>query len=133
MKLRDFIKDTMTEIANGIQAAKIETADLWAISPGKLHGERLTEKSYVEFDVAVTVNETTASEKDGKGGIEAKIEVLGSRLGGQFSGGLGDKKEISSVNASRVAFKVPVYMNAHFRGDPNIVEEAEHFAKRRKE
>lgn len=66
MKLRDFIKDTMTEIAHGIQAAKIGTADLWAISPGLLHGERLIEKSYVEFDVAVTVNEMNGSERDGK-------------------------------------------------------------------
>lgn len=133
MKLRDFIKDTMTEIAHGIQAAKIETADLWAINPGMLHGERLIEKSYVEFDVAVTVNDATASEKDGKGGMKAEIEVFGSRLGGELAGGLGTKKETSTVNASRVAFKVPVYMNAHFRGDPNIAQEAEHFANRAKE
>lgn len=132
MKLRDFIKDTMTEIAHGIQAAKIETADLWAINPGMLHGERLTEKSYVEFDVAVTVNEATTSEKDGKGAVKAEIEVFGSRVGGELSGGLSGTKETSTVNASRVAFKVPVYMNAHFRGDPNIVEEAEHFANRSK-
>lgn len=132
MKLRDFIKDTMTEIAHGIQAAKIGTADLWAISPGLLHGERLIEKSYVEFDVAVTVNEMNGSERDGKGGIKAEIEVLGSRVGGELSGGVAGKRETSTVNASRVAFKVPVYMNAHFRGDPNIAEEADHFAKRGK-
>lgn len=130
MKLRDFIKDTMTEIAHGIQAAKIETADLWAISPGAMHGERLIEKSYVEFDVAVTVNEAAITEKDGKGGLKAEIEVFGSRMGGELGGGLATKKETSTVNASRVAFKIPVYMNAHFRGDPNMVEEADHFARR---
>lgn len=133
MKLRDFIKDTMTEIAHGIQAAKIETADLWAISPGMLHGERLTEKSYVEFDVAVTVNEATSSEKDGKAGLKAEIEVFGSRVGGELSGGLGGRTETTTLNVSRVAFKVPAYMNTHFRGDPNIIEEAEHFAIRAKE
>lgn len=129
MKLRDFIKETMIEIAYGIQAAKIETADIWAINPGSLHGEKLTEKSYVDFDVAVTVNESTKNGQDGKGSIKAEIEVFGSRLGGELSGAAQGRKETSTVNASRVVFKVPVYMNAHFRGDENLSEEAKHFAK----
>jgi hypothetical protein len=131
MKLRDFIKEIMVEIAHGIQAAKIETGDLWAISPGALHGERLTEKSYVEFDVAVTVSEATKSARDGKGGMKAEIEVFGSRIGGEFTGSAETRSDVSTVNASRVAFKVPVYMNAHFRGDSNLIEEAEHFARRK--
>ena len=129
MKLRDFIQETMTEIAYGIQEAKINTSSIWAICPGSLHGERLTEKSYVEFDVAVTVNESVARKMDGKGGIKAEVEVLGSRFGGELSGGSEGQKEASTVNASRVAFKVPVYMNAHFRGDQNIKDEAEIFEK----
>ncbi|UCI05391.1 hypothetical protein [Mesorhizobium sp. B1-1-8] len=118
----------MTEIAHGIQSAKIETKDIWAINPEALHGERLTEKSYVEFDVAVTVNESSTNEKDGRRAFKAEIEVFGTKFGGELGGGLGAKKETSSQNVSRVTFKVPVYMNAHYRGDKNIEAEAEHFA-----
>jgi len=68
--------------------------------------------------------------KDGSGGLKGEIEVLGSRIGGELSGGVESKTETTTVNASRIAFKVPVYMNAHFRGDNNLLEEAEYFAKR---
>jgi hypothetical protein len=128
MKLRDFIKDTLTDIAFGIQNAKIATKDVWAINPGALHGERLTDKSYVEFDVALTVTESSSTERDGKGGVKAEIEVFGSKVGGEVGGGIGSTSEKSTQNVSRVSFKVPVYMNAHYRGDKNILEEAEFLA-----
>ena len=129
MKLRDFIKETMTEIAFGIQSAKLETAELWAINPGSLSGEKVTEKSYVEFDVAVTVTQVDEKQKDGSGNLKGEINVLGAHVGGGLFGGGKMRMESSTANVSRVTFKVPVYMNAHFRGDKNILEEAQHFAK----
>lgn len=132
MKLSEFIDQAMTEIAEGIQRAKISTSDIWAIAPGSLNGERIFEKSKVEFDVAVTVVESTETQKEGKGGIAAKVEVIGISLRGNLAGGGHKVQETAKTVASRIAFKVPVYMNAHFRGDKNIAEEAAYFAARGK-
>lgn len=132
MKLSEFIDQTMTEIAEGIQKAKISTSDIWAIAPGSLNGERIFEKSEVEFDVAVTVVDTTTTQKEGKGGVSAKVEVMGVSLGGDLGGGGHRAEEAAKTVASRIAFKVPVHMNAHFRGDKNIADEAAYFATRGK-
>lgn len=132
MKLSEFIDQTMTEIAEGIQKAKISTFDIWAIAPGTLNGERIFEKSEVEFDVAVTVVDTTATQKEGKGGVSAKVEVVGVSLGGDLAGVTHKAEESAKTVASRITFKIPVYINAHFRGDKNLVAEAEYFATRGK-
>lgn len=127
MKLREFIRETLVEIAHGVQEAKFATKNLIAISPGAMHGERLSEKSYVDFDVAVTVDERMESGKDGKGVVKAEINVFGSKVGGELGGGIGAKKESGTQTVTRVAFKVPLYMNAHFRGDKAIMEEEEFY------
>ena len=132
MKLSQFIEETLTEIAVGVQSAKLRTSDLWAISPGALHGADLHEKSEIEFDVAVTVEQTLSSGKDGKGGVEASIQVMGVNLSGQLGGGLTGNQSNATTVASRIAFKVPVYMNAHFRNDKGISEEREYFQSRGK-
>jgi hypothetical protein len=125
MELRQFIRDAMMEIAMGIQQAKVDTKDLWAVTPAKLNGESVLEKSFIEFDIAVTVQEGASSQKDGKGGVKAEISVLGAKLGADGSGGVARTETNSTQNVSRITFKVPVYMNAHFRGDPNIAIEAD--------
>jgi len=43
MELKNFIRKTLVSIALGVQEAKADTADLWAIAPGPLYGRRITE------------------------------------------------------------------------------------------
>lgn len=129
MELKDFIRETLIGIAAGVQEAKIKTADLWAIAPGALHGERIVETSFVDFDIAVTVSENVQKHKEGKGAVKAEISVLGARIGGNLGENRGDTEQVSSENVSRVSFRVPVYMNAHFHGDPRLQEERELFKK----
>lgn len=131
MDLKDFIRETLVGIASGIQEAKIETGDIWALVPGALHGKRVSETSYIEFDVAVTVTETTESQKDGKAGVKAEISVLGSKVSGELGGGIASTKHASAEHVSRVSFKVPVHMNAHFRGDPLFAQEAAYLKDRK--
>jgi hypothetical protein len=123
MKLREFIKETLTEIAFGVHQAKVASKDLVAIAPGTLNGEVLTEKTYVDFDVAVTASEVTESGKDGKAGIRAEIEVLGSKIGGELSGGASKGLSATKETASRVSFKVPIFINANYRNDQGFARE----------
>lgn len=127
MKLSQFIEETLTEIAVGIQSAKLRTGDIWAISPKSVQGVDISEKSEIEFDVAVTVEETSTKGKDGKAGVEASIQVMGVNMSGQLGGGASLDTTKATTIASRVAFKVPVYMNTHYRGDKALAEEREFF------
>ncbi len=123
MKLKDFIRESLVEIAFGVHQAKVAAKDLVAISPGHLNGQIVQEKIYVDFDVAVTVNEVRETDKEGKLGIQAQIEVLGNKLGGELGGGGAVSQSSSTQTASRVVFKVPVYLNSHFRNDAGFDKE----------
>lgn len=125
MQLRDFIQETLYEIALGVHLAKIKSKDLIAVNPGSLNGEVLNEKSYIDFDVSLVVNEKKVSSSSGSGKIGGEIKVASIVKIGADVGGSGAKStETSSEKTHRVAFKVPVYMNAHFRGDRSMAEEA---------
>lgn len=128
MELKDFIRETLVGIAKGVEEARIETGDIWAINPTAIDGEKIVEKSYVEFDIAVTAGETTGSRKEGKGGVRAEISVLGASVGGDLGGGLEGSKQSHSENVSRVSFKVPVHMNVQFRSDEALKQRFEYFA-----
>jgi hypothetical protein len=125
MQLRDFIQETLYEIALGVHLAKIKSKDLIAVNPGTLNGERLNEKSYIDFDVSLVVNEKKNSSSSGSGKIGGEIKVASiAKFGAEVGGAGGSSAENSSESTHRVAFKVPVYMNAHFRGDKSMAEEA---------
>ena len=124
VRLSEFVSEAISEIAHGIHLAKADTYEIIAVVPGTLNGERLTEKSYIEFDIAVTATSeaATSDRKGGKAG--AGIAVLGAKIGADGSLDTAkDAKEISGIT-SRIAFKVPVYFNAHFRGDAGSAAEA---------
>jgi hypothetical protein len=105
MELKDFIRETLVGIANGIEEARIETGDIWAINPASIDGEKVAERSYVEFDIAVTAGETLGSRKEGKAGVKAEISVLGASV-----------------------FKVPVHMNVQFRSEEAVKQRTDYFA-----
>lgn len=125
MKLSDFVRDAITEIAFGIHQAKAETYQIIAVVPGTLNGQSLEEKSYIEFDVAVTASSETGSQSDSGGKAGIGISVVGFRAGMDGSTSSTETEKSMSSTISRINFKVPVYFNAHFRGDAGAATEAE--------
>jgi hypothetical protein len=119
MRLRDFIHDTLYEIALGVQLAQARSKDLVAIAPSTIDGQSVSERTYVDFDVAVVVNAGEKTKKGGKGKLGAEIEVASIIKASAGGGGEVTKKsDTSTEQTHRVAVKVPVYMTAHFRDSP---------------
>ncbi|MBU6474778.1 MAG: hypothetical protein KGQ70_02320 [Alphaproteobacteria bacterium] len=114
MKLKDFIKETLIEIAEGIDEARYPVGDRVAIAPSRLNGDSLSEKNYIEFDIAVTANEIIHTEKGGKGSVGVKIEVLGNKVKGELGGSATGETQLQNEKVSRVQFKVPVYFGATY-------------------
>jgi len=125
VRLSSFIQDTLYEIALGVQLAQAKSKDLVAISPAMLDGNLINEKSYVDFDVSVVVSEATDGAIGGKGKIGGEIKVASIA---KISAELGSSAEKSTKNSTeqthRVAFKVPVYLNANFKDNPATAEAA---------
>ncbi len=114
MKLKDFVKETLVEIAEGIDEARKPVGDRVAIAPAHLNGEPAWEKSYVEFDIAVTANEIIHTEKGGKGSVGVQIEVLGNKVKGELGGSATGETQLQNEKVSRVQFKVPVCFSASY-------------------
>lgn len=126
MQLSAFIKEALTEIAFGVHEAKVDCNQLVAISPGTLNSQSLLEKTEVEFDIAVTVasgsESGTSSSQKGSGKIN--VYAASAALDGDSSEN--SKENQSHQRISRIAFKVPVYLNAHFRGDAGAESERQY-------
>ncbi len=110
MELKDFISQTLTEIATGVKAAQSSTIDM-IINPkyqpyhrdtnraaGYSVGDTGTQIFAVDFDVAVEASEA-------KGG-KASIAVFG----GLFGAGAGLNKEEQNKFQNRIRFSVPVIL-----------------------
>ena len=129
MKLKDFIKETLVEIAEAIREAKDAASDKISISPGFMEGKKVIEVSYVEFDIAVTANETSHKEKDAEGGLDAKIEVLGIKSGLKAGASTISSTQHQKEEVSRIQFKVPVYFGATSKNLADRSKETESLKK----
>ena len=114
MQLQEFIKQSLSQIVNGVREAQQELArnGHGEVNPhgiqhepggivGRVSGAtnpNWAEVQFVDFDVAVTVTES--SETGGRAGIS----VLGIGAGAEKQSGLAN----SSV--SRIQFKVPIVL-----------------------
>lgn len=126
MRLSAFIHDTLYEIALGVQLARARSLDLVAIAPRTIDGEAVSEKTDVDFDVAIVVGESETASKgaDGKAGAEIQVaSIVKVGIGG--GGKLESRSTASAEQTHRVGFKVPIYLNAHFRDNPLAAAEAE--------
>lgn len=116
MELRDFIKESLVQIIQGVSDAQhqIQAAtSQGAISPrirndwstldkkGVLYNQDGCPLQTVEFDVAVTATEGTGT----KGGIGIAVGFLGLGSQGQSSA--------SRENISRIKFAVPISLPTH--------------------
>lgn len=101
MEIKEFIKETLVEIQQGVQEAINECKDSktnGVINPVWGDASNIN-KSHIEdvkFDIAVTV--TDKSSRDKKGGIK----VMGIDLGG------GQSKDEEKGNVSRIQFSIPI-------------------------
>lgn len=113
MELKEFISQTIREIAEGIQAASEQCSDLGVIvNPAVTLGEngdffvpkdKVKEHITVErrvqqihMDVLVSVTETSTIDSQ----VKASIKVLGANIN--------SKTEGNTVNSNRVSFDIPV-------------------------
>ncbi len=119
MRLSSFIESTLYEIALGVEKARVKSRDLIAINPSRVDSEEIRDRNFVEFDVSVVVSDSgqRISGGDGKASAEIKVASIAS-----LGGGVGGKSETTSTaraeQTHRVTFKVPVFMNAHYRDNP---------------
>lgn len=105
MELKDFIKQTLTEITNGVKEAQEEIKDSGAyINPGGFHrGENLDLEYANQFrhvqkvKMSVAVNAVENSEIKGKAGI---ISVLSLGVSGKVS-------DVNTVT-NRIEFEIPI-------------------------
>lgn len=121
MELRDFVAQTLTEIAEGVVQAQESLAPIGAkVNPkisrvlpkgeknyevfGWADGEGANPILLVSFDVAVTASEGTNT----KGGIGVVTGIVS--LGSTGSTGSTDKNETA---VSRLSFKIPLLLPLH--------------------
>lgn len=113
MELKDFISQTIREIAEGVQAASEQCSDLGVIvNPAVTLGENgdffvpkdnvkehITVERRVQqihMDVLVSVTETSTLDSQ----VKASIKVLGANVNGKTEG--------NTLNSNRVSFDIPV-------------------------
>jgi hypothetical protein len=129
MQLSEFIESTMYEIALGVERARLRARNLAAINPSTIDGQQINERSYVQFDVSVVVSDSEEVRKGGDAKVGAEIKVasiakVSVGAGGKVESAVGAKSE----QTHRVAFQVPMYMNANYRNNPAVQAEAEAFS-----
>lgn len=104
MQLDQFIKETIYQVLSGIRDAQSELKQngiLGAVSPVFDHANNLTTEQIlqIEFDVAVTVESTSSSEKGG--GAELGIQIVSADFGAKGS------TSTTESAVSRIKFSVP--------------------------
>jgi hypothetical protein len=96
MKLKDFVKQTLLDITDGIEEARKKSSI--PIAPTIINGVNVTPAPQnVSFEIAVTLS------KEGGAGID----VLP----------LGLKGKISSEHVNRISFQVPLYFTLQWNRD----------------
>lgn len=94
MQLKDFIKNALVSIRQGVIEANAELKNNTAL---KEYGFAMTNKDHIDFDIAVTVTNTSNSE------IGGEINVLSlSKVNAN------DSRESVAENSSRIKFWVKV-------------------------
>jgi len=110
MDIKDFVRDTLVQISNGVREAQdVVREDGGYVNPAARVGAKDTAESHlttindgqsvflVDFDIAVTVAEENSAEGEAKLKIASVLSV---------GGGAGTTTE--STSSSRIGFKVPL-------------------------
>lgn len=108
MDLKDFVRDSLTQISEGVRAAQDSVRQHGGYASPAVYGRTAGEAHFgtldhgqnvflVDFDVAVTVMQGSASD------VEGRLKVASV-----FGAGGGRKTTGSEEYASRLRFKVPL-------------------------
>lgn len=105
MRLSEFIQDMLYEIAEGVQGGSLKARHLVAIVPGQINGERVGEKSYIEFDVSLIVSEADEKKAGGDGKIGGEINVASvAKVSAGIGGAATTSASAKAEQTHRVAF-----------------------------
>lgn len=119
LNLSDFVSDTITEIAKGIENAKENLKELDVlIVPTTYDGIVRTDTvgyqrsvQNIDFDLSITINQEEKSSEENKTDVSAKIQVV-SLFNLSLGGGLASQNYEESVNKNavinRIQFSIPV-------------------------
>lgn len=134
MELKEFIRETLSQIAAGVQASQTEVRDAGGfVNPAFRAGKQEQDNTHfgvltsgqniflVDFDVTVSVIEAT--ETEGK----AKLNVAGF-----MSLGTGGQSNASSTATNRISFKVPLAMPVDTISAEELKNQDEAQAERRR-
>ncbi|HEY0681070.1 MAG TPA: hypothetical protein VGD45_01940 [Steroidobacter sp.] len=134
MELKEFIRETLSQIVSGVEAAQLEVREAGGfVNPAHRAGKQEAEKSHfgvltsgqniflVHFDVTVSVVEGT--ETDGR----ARLNVAGF-----LNLGTGGQSTASSTATNRISFKVPLAMPVDTVSAEELKKQDEETAERRR-
>ena len=134
MELKEFICETSSQIAAGVQASQTEVRDAGGfVNPAFREGKQVQDNTHfgvltsgqniflVDFDVTVSVIEAT--ETEGK----AKLNVAGF-----MSLGTGGQSNASNTSINRISFKVPIAMPVDTISAEELKKQDEAQTERRK-
>lgn len=100
MELKDFVKNAILDIVNGVkEAQEADTSGAIIVSPKSSTEYHYGEKTKLRFDIAIE-----GSSKNSDGG---KIGVSAARI---FVGEIGGENQKSSSESSRVQFEVEIQL-----------------------
>ena len=103
LSLKEFVKETLKSIAEGIYEAKTDVTKehgTCCVAPGYIEGESNTKEQYIKFDIAVTLSKKTADKASGG----ASVKVF--NVAGEKSNTTSNEKQ------NRIQFEVPFYAQA---------------------
>lgn len=123
MDLDKFIHQALTDIAFGVHEAKVDSQELMAIAQGTLNNSIQIEKSYIKFDIAVTASSKSSRSGSITGKADGTINVIGAGISSEIGASSSSSNATHHETISRLNFKIPVFFNAHFRGDPSAETE----------
>lgn len=98
MNLRDFIRETLEQIINGVEDAKaVAESRGCQVIPHAYRADKTENRQLISFDIAVSISEISSETN--------KPEI---RVGEIISAGNGTASELNESHSSRIRFSVPV-------------------------
>lgn len=108
MLLKDFIKETLVNITQGVEEAN-EVSNRFELSD-KVHASKGISGTNVEFEVNVIATESATKNKEGKASAGISVK-LASFLNAEAGGGGAMSKEDANSNQSSHSLKFQVFIS----------------------
>ncbi len=126
MELKEFIKTAISDITGAVSELQTELDNGAIVSPSLPNpisnttvidpdNDKVNRRiSQIDFDVAITVGDTSAT----GAGVKAGIQIFSARIGGE--------SQTHTENMSRMSFSIPVVLpTAHVKSEQELFDEAD--------